>query len=763
MINSLAQALLKQRHWLFVSSLLVCLLSMAGLRDVSFDADPERYFTGSNPHLALLHQQQAIYGSSDTLLLVLDTGTVPLFSQSGLAMLEALHQQAGNLPFVSRVDSLFSYPFSHNDGQTLVIEPLVENYRQLSAETLAQRQQLAVTSAAIANRLVSHDSRMATVIVTADLPVDSAVKASRQLYQQARDLAQQLENAHTGADVLISGRIANRAVTDELALDEAMRLTPLMYLCIFLLLWYLLRSFFAMLAIMLLTTLSCLASLGVAMQAGIVLNLLSMTAGNIIITLSIAHCVHIVLAFLQRYRNGTHKRDALQQSLQHNLKPIMITSLTTWIGFFSMNLSDMPPAHDLGNITALGVAFAFALSLTLLPWLLLTLPISNNYGAVMQRYPAYMQRLSHWVIRYPRHLLGLCLLASLLMALCLPGNTINDRFTENIREPHPFRTDNQRIDEHFGGLYQLQYSLPAFSGKNVSDARYLAALDKLARWLRQQPEVRSVFAYSDILRQLNRSMHDDDIAADTVPANDALAAQYLLLLEVSQSQADMRYYLSDDRSATKLVVSLANLDSRQLIALEQRIAAYMQTQLPAAMQADATSLALMWAYLGESVLLNSLYSALFALLLISLVLLFLFRSVKYGVLSLIPNLLPAVIGYGFWGLYSGALDLGQMMVLTLTTGIVVDDTVHLLGKYLDLRRTGLASAQALEQVLTGSGAALVMTTTVLVIGFSLLTLSGFAPTAHLGLLTAVILAAALVFDLLLLPALLLLTDRSRQT
>src|SRR5690606_29014587 len=182
------------------------------------------------------------------------------------------------------------------------IEPLVENYRQLSAETLAQRQQLAVTSAAIANRLVSHDGRMATVIVTAELPADSAVKASRQLYRQARALAQQLENAHTGAYVLISGRIANRAVTDELALDEAMRLTPLMYLCIFLLLWYLLRSFFAMLAIMLLTTLSCLASLGVAMQAGIVLNLLSMTAGNIIITLSIAHCVHIVLAFLQRYR-----------------------------------------------------------------------------------------------------------------------------------------------------------------------------------------------------------------------------------------------------------------------------------------------------------------------------------------------------------------------------------------------------------------------------------------------------------------------------
>ena len=761
MIASLTQLLIRQRHWLFVISLLVCVLAMSGLRHVAFDADPERYFTGANPHLALLREQQALYGSSDTLLLVLDSGNTPLFSQAGLSLLETLHQRAGQLPYASRVDSLFNYPYSRALEHTLIIEPLVENYSRLSANELAARQLIAASQPAIAGRLVSTDGQLAMVVVTAELPEDDVVRSSRLLYRQASALADELQQRHPGVDVLISGRVANRAVTHQLAVDETLRLTPLMYGVIFVLLWWWLRSFFAMLSIMLLTTLSCLASLGLAMHAGIVLNLLSMTAGNIIITLSIAHCVHIVLAFLQRYRNGQDRISALQSSLQLNLKPVFITSATTFIGFASMNLSDMPPAHDLGNITALGVGFAFILSLSLLPWLLLILPISRQHGDIMLRYPQRMAQLADWIIARPRQLLAGCLLVSLLLALCLPRNEINDRFTDNIREPHPFRSDNQRIDAQFGGLYQLQYSLPAPAGRTVSDAGYLAALDSLASWLRQQPEVRHVFAYSDVLRQLNRSMHNDEAAADRVPASNALAAQYLLLLEVSQAAEDMQHYLSAERDASKLLVSLASLDSRQLIALEQRTADYMRQNLPVSMRAEATSLALMWAYLGESVLLGSLYSALFALLLISLVLLLLFRSWKYGLLSLVPNLLPAVVGYGFWGLYSGALDLGQMMVLTLTTGIVVDDTVHLLSKYLDARQSGHDAPAALKQMFVNSGAALLITTVVLVTGFALLTLSGFAPTAHLGLLTAIILAAALAFDLLLLPALLWWLDCRR--
>ena len=220
----------------------------------------------------------------------------------------------------------------------------------------------------------------------------------------------------------------------------------------------------------------------------------------------------------------------------------------------------------------------------------------------------------------------------------------------------------------------------------------------------------------------------------------------------------MRHYLAPDRQSGKLVVSLADMDSRALIALQQRIDNYMQTQMPAAMHSEATSLSLMWAWLGESVLLDSLKSALFALLLISLLLLLLFRSIRYGLLSLVPNLLPAVIGYGFWALYNGSLDLGQMMVLTLTTGIVVDDTVHLLSKYLQARRSGLDTQSAVVAMFSNSGPALWITTLVLVAGFALLAFSAFLPTAHLGLLTAVIIAAALLFDLLLLPPLLLWLD-----
>lgn len=756
--SSLAQHLIRYRTAWFVLSIWCCVLAISGLRHIQFDADPERYFNNDNVHLSLLRQQQALYDSSENLILVLNVKEGELFSPANLVFLQALHDAASELPYVIRVDSLFSHQHSVNDDDTLLIRPFIEGFTEFSASRLQQLAIDARSDAAIRNRLVSASGELTALYLTARLPEEDIIRASRELYQAALTLTQTLELQHPNIQLLISGRIVNRAVTDQLAMDETLRLVPLMYGLIFTLLALLLRSLMAALVIAFITTLACLAALGLAMWCGIVLNLLSLTAGNIIITLSIAHCVHILLHFLQMYRTGSNKYAAVHETYRLNLQAITITSVTTAIGFASMNLSAMPPAHDLGSITAIGVMLAFVLSLTVLPFLLLLLPFSRQQAA--PAYPDVMAAAANIVIRWYKPLMAACLLLSLLMAGLLPINQINDRFTENIREPHEFRSDNALIDQYFGGLYQIQYSFAAPFGTTVASPQYMQALAQLTTWLREQPEVRSVFSYSDIVRRLHQLISEQESAA--IPDDADLLAQYQLLLDMALSTEQSRYYLTPDHSASKLVVALPAMDSQQLINLDKRINAYMQQHLPHDIQAEGTSLTLMWAYLGEEVLLSSLYSTLFALLLISTLLLVLFRSWRFGLISLIPNLLPAIIGYGWWALHSGILDLSQMMVLTLTIGIIVDDTVHFLSKYLQYRRYSNASVEeAIRYTFASAGSALLITTVVLVAGFALLGLSAFVPNANLGLLTAVILVAALLMDLVLLPALLLVLDNNK--
>jgi len=511
------------------------------------------------------------------------------------------------------------------------------------------------------------------------------------------------------------------------------------------------------------TASSTAAALGLAFHIGMTLNMLSIAAMNIVITVSIAHCVHLLNGFLVAYCSGIEKKQALVESLRINLQPIFLTTLTTILGFLSMNFSKMPPAHDLGNISAMGVLIAFFLSLTLLPALALALPVKQELTIAGNNFQKRMQQLAEFIIARRHALLVISVIFSGIMLALIPLNQINDTFTENIKKPSEFRNDNEIIDQYFGGLYTIEFDFDAAPGKTISDPEYLYELEKFTLYLRSHPEVRNVRSYTDIMKRLNMNMHGDDSAYFALPQSQDEAAQYLLLYELSQPQgADMTHYIKSDKSATRLIISTSTMDSLSLRNFGLEYKQWLKDNLPDYMHAEPTSLIYMWTHLGPSSSASAIQGALVALFIISLVLTLVFKSLRYGLISLIPNLLPAGIGYGIWALYSGMLQMSQMMVLSITIGIVVDDTVHFLSKYLRARREHNADAQdAVRYAFKHVGAPLWITTVVLVCGFGLLITSSFVPNSDLGSLTAIILLAALALDFFMLPPLLMWADNKR--
>ena len=564
-------------------------------------------------------------------------------------------------------------------------------------------------------------------------------------------------------DILYSGNvISNDAVTD-VATHDVMTSIPLMFLMIFIMLGLLLRSFTAVFSIFIITNLSCMAALGLASWMGIVLNMMSITSINIVITVAIAHCVHILVLFLQQYHQGMDKKSAIAESLRINLMPISLTSLTTALGFLSMNLSKMPPAHDLGNIVALGVVVAFVLSILLLPPMLLLLPIKrreNTQGGLIDN---WMNYLGAAVVNQYKPLLVISIAFSAFMLYLAPQNVMNDKFTENVKLPNEFRHDNKQIDDYFGGLYTVEFIVGAKGEGGIAEPEYLENLEKFTQWLRAQPEVRNVQSYTDLIKRLNRNMHGDDSAYYRLPSSREEAAQYQLLYEMSQPfGADMSNTIRLDKGATRMIASLPSTDTTDMIALQQRAQQWQKDNMPAYMYYSGESLAVMWGYLGQEAIVDGLKGALLALVLISLTLAIVFKSIKYGLISLIPNLLPAGVGYGIWYLINGELSMGQMLVLSITIGIVVDDTVHFLTKYLRGRNElKLNSEKAVRYAFRQVGPALWITTAVLVIGFAMLLTSGFIPNSMLGLLTMFILISAISLDFFLLPPLLMLLDKKK--
>lgn len=311
--------------------------------------------------------------------------------------------------------------------------------------------------------------------------------------------------------------------------------------------------------------------------------------------------------------------------------------------------------------------------------------------------------------------------------------------------------------EHLTGIYLLEYSLPAGGEGMIANPEYLQRVEAFANWLRQQPEVLHVNTITDIMKRLNKNMHGDDPSWYKLPDNQELAAQYLLLYEFSLPFGlDLNNQINVRKSATRLTASLKSISSEQLLTLDQKAAQWLKDNVPAYMQTHGASPSVMFANIGHRNIRAMLKGTTVALVLISLILMFSLRSVRIGLLSLIPNLAPIGMAFGLWGMFVGQVGLALSVVSGMTIGIVVDDTVHFLSKYLRARREqGLSSEQAVRYAFHTVGTALWVTTLVLMLGFGVLAFSDFELNAGMGLLTAITIGLALLADFLFLPPLLM--------
>lgn len=755
--------LLRYRGWIFFACIAALAFSITGLRYFTFDDDSRNNFSQDDPFFLQYHELEDQYGGQvDAVVLVLAAKKGDIFSRSNLQTLADLTNWGWTLPYSKRVDSISNYQHTWVHEDELIVEALLEKPENLSNEEIATARDIITHESTLKKRLINEEGSISAVNIIFNLPAHTRKAREMELDALVSAKVQEIQANNPDLDIYLSGRVISNTEVAGQAYEDIKHIIPFMYLIIYGLLAFLLRSIVVVVGIYVLTMLSAAAALGLASWLGITISLLALTSINVIITVSMAHCVHILVNFLNLYRAGENKLDALQHSLGLNLRPIFLTSLTTAIGFLSMNFSEMPTAQDLGNITAIGVVVVFILSLGFLPPYLLLLPINRKANAG-NRYAIAMDKVADFIVSRRVPVFVTVLIFSLLLLALAPLNNINDRFTETIKKPHPFRTAMDFIDQEFGGLYLFEYSLAADGPGGISDPLYLQKLNDFTQWLRQQEKVSNVQCYSDIIKRLNQNMHNDDPAYYRVPESRELAAQYLLLYEMSLPFGlDMGLTILPDKSATRVTVAFPTMDSQEVFHQQALIDQWLKANVPDYMYYPGAGMTITWAHLGGRAMISSIKGAFLALFIISAVLSLALRSFKYGVISLIPNLLPAGMGFGIWALFRGEVGMAHMTILGITIGIVVDDTVHFLSKYLHARKKGESAEDAVRFAFHNVGPALWITTLVLVAGFAMMSQSSFVPNSDLGLMAAIILVAALILDFLLLPPLLIFFDGGRK-
>ncbi|HCH3377801.1 TPA: MMPL family transporter [Vibrio parahaemolyticus] len=741
-----------------LATIFLIIVATIGGKNLYFRGDYDIFFDGTNKQLLAFDEIQTTFAKTDNLAIVIAPEDGDIFTPQTLSLIQKITVDAWQVPYSSRVDSIANYQHTEAFDDDLLVEDLLYSEYELTPERISKVKSIALSEPVLKSALVSEKGDVTVVNITVQLPEMDKTAEVEEVVSSINAMIDRYQRAYPDVTFHKAGIIAMNHAFMTAAQDDSSTLVPTMLVVILVFLTIMLRSILSVIATLIVIIGSVMATMGISGWAGMFLSTATVNVPTLIMTLAVADCVHVIATMRQSMKNGFTKVQSIERSIALNFVPILITSVTTAIGFLMMNMSDSPVLRDFGNLSALGVMVACLLSVTLLPALLKLLPIHVKMET-SQDQKHVMDRLGDFVVSQRRALLPLSVAVIVVCASLIPLNKVNDESVEYFGQRNEFRQAADFMEERISGMTNISIAIKTNESQGIAAPDFLNTIGEFSSWLRDQHETDHVATLADVYKRLNKNMHGDDEAYYLLPQERELAAQYLLLYEMSLPYGlDLNNQINVDKSSIKMVLTVANLGSVELVDLENRIYQWFAEHAPQ-YQVVASSPSLMFAHIGETNMASMLSTLPITLVLISALLIFALRSVRLGLISLMPNIAPAVIGFGLWALISGEINLGLSVVVTLTLGIVVDDAVHFLSKYQRARREGQTAEQAVRYAFHTVGRALWITTVVLVAGFSVLAMSSFRLNADMGQLSAIVIFIALVVDFLFLPTLLMLFDK----
>lgn len=744
------------RRWLLLALMMLftIFIGAAGLLRTSFDTSLEALLTKSDPYLDEfeLFNEEFPQQLDVNVVLVPPEGS-SAFDPLVLDGLASLQERYLELPNALRISTLLNY-FSPQRQERLFQRPY-DSYDDAELQSL---QSQALDDQLLTNSLLAQDASL--TFATIFLEEDQFTTAQRlELANLILELRDAMRAAHPQIDIHFSSDVLLEQSSQQAMLDDLTNLLPIVILLCVVVICYCFRSALLGLGILSHALLSVLLTLGTLGLLGFAFNSISIIAPLVVVIIAVANSVHIISIYKQGLGQGQNRVTAMTNSVAHNLRPITLAVLTTGIGFSSLNLCSSPAIQDFGRIVAIGIAYAYVLTLLVLPAML----ISLTRGNALSGEDSFLQRLMGRVISlgevYDRQLFAGCTILAVGTLLLLPLNETDFNRMDFVTSDSDIRAYYDVVSNAINRGPQIGYAVNSGVIDGAIEPDFLLRLERFVDWLNEQPQVESAASIVDLVKTVNQVQHQDDPAYFAIPDDiDTVAAHLNGYATVQSEDYPLSAFINYDFSMVTLFVNATPMSNQSLIDLDYQLSSEFSRFFENAELVHGSGL-LLFSRMDELVTVELLQGYTLSLLLITLCLIVGLRSFYFGILSVIPNLLPATIVFGIWALFVGQLDPFVMMLFSISIGLVVDDTVHLLSHYLKGRQQGMLQTAAIRHSITVAGPALTITTLVLALGTTILIWANTLYFQQSAKLLVPIVVLALVLDLLYLPAILKRFDR----
>jgi predicted RND superfamily exporter protein len=754
-MDFLVNQLIARRYILTILTVLLAGAVSWGIRDTTVDNTFNGILSEDDPYREEVERVREDFPPSTAVLFAF-LSEDGIFNFGSLQAMEDLTDRYIEIESAVSIASITNYRLNAVDAEEHDRDYLLPALSALTEEDLDSIRNIALNDEDLTKSLLAPAGDMALALVKYRAGTDD--KATRMsIAESVVALRDSLREDHPGLRIYVIGNVLFELDSYKAQVKDSRFLFPLVVSISIFLLWFCLKSLLFSLCIFAVSFVTIALTLGTAGWMQMPFNQISAMGPLVVLMIATADGVHIVSIYVQGLHRSLGKLDAMRQSLALNFQPISLATITTAFGFLSLNYCSSPGIYGFGNVVAIGVCWAYLVTLTLLPTLILLLPIHKIPRPLGVR--GFIEWVEQLVLKQGRWLLrgGMVLIVATLALL--PLNSVDFNRFSFVDKDSDFHIAMTALSEKIGNDQSLVYSVHSGEYYGITTPAFLQQVEEFVSWLEDQPESSFVRSYTGYLKNRNKAEHDNDESWNTLPEDHLQIIDYLVGYQLIQEiEPNLEPIFNSDYSAIRLAIGTSNLSNQQLLHFNDKIDQWISANVKAEYKVLHGDNSILFARLDRSISVELLQGFTLSFILITVTLMIGLKSLRYGLLSIMPNVFPATIVFGFWGLYNGQLSPYILMLFSISIGLVVDDSVHVLSKYISARRAGEVPEAAVKFSLDKAGPAITITTLSLAVGTFILVFSNTFYYQNVALMLTPIIVVALLLDLLFLPPLLVRFD-----
>ncbi|MFT7860335.1 MAG: MMPL family transporter [Sulfurimonas sp.] len=723
------------------------------LKNVQFDGSYRIWFGKDSEALQKFDNFRSTFGNDDSIIIILhsDEG---VFNKKALTSIERLTDKLWQTRFIARVDSLTNYQHIHKDEEypdEIIIESFIEDIEGLSPDDLQEKKRIALGEDMLLGRMLNQEATT-TMIVGRLTPKASQYFGSSKIIKELVDQYVEEESKRSGYKFRLAGGPPLNTTFSSLGKHDATTYTPLAILVAMVLLWFIFRRISGVLLSIAVVVFTFVIVLAVQVLLGFKLNNFTANMPIFIIAIGIADAMHLYWIYLVGRKKGMDNTAAIEHTLEKNFLPTFLTSITTAIGFGSLAVSEILPIKTLGIATASAALLAFLITITFLPALLAIIAPkieAKEPEESKDERGSFSRKYARFIANNDNKILVVTAFMFLVMGYGLTGLKVDSNTIRYFRDDVLYKQTINFIQKELTGPMAYEIVVDSKQKDGIKDPVFMKTVERFSNeFSAKYPDVRHISSLVDVVKKFNDVMQGEK----SIPNEQNLIAQYLLLYSLSLPQGmeindKMDVYEQRLRVTASLNIVDTSLDLEMISWVEKW---WQNTPYSAEVNGQTA----MFAHMQHDVTDTLVESILLAIAVVSFVMLLIFRNIKMIPLFIIPNVLPIVLVLGVMGWFGMQIDIGVAISGAIIIGVAVDDTIHFLVKYKEARVKGLDFHESLSYTIHYAGLAIVFTTVVLSLAFSIFSLSQFMPNVNFGIITAIALIIAVLVDLLMLPAIL---------